>query len=135
MFPTDDNVAADAIAEILAALAGYEARNFGGREPGRLFQSRKTWLASRGYSGYLARYGLGLAKPCIPGLTRRHAIALSAARMLPGSATRRLKSAADAIQLKHDGSRLRAFYPSRTVIANCIKVVARDSPLGARTRH
>ncbi len=87
-----------------------EARE--GLETATAFVHNGGWLVRTGYMATVARYWLLPPERRLPGLQRVRAIGLIGSWLSPFDRLVRLRSRADAIQLSHDGNRLRALYLS-----------------------
>lgn len=117
---------------ILAALSSYEAaRANAAIEPAR-FAQRKVLLANARYLRRSIVLPAATGRLGIPGLRRGQTVGLLAGYMTGSTTVRALASRADAIQLKKNGTRLRAFYLPRGGCSQCVKIVDRQSPQASR---
>ncbi|GLQ04837.1 phosphotransferase [Sneathiella chinensis] len=125
-----------AVRPITDALARHEQGQ--GETPAlpRNFTIRKTWLASEAYFPRLLLQLIGIRRTDIPGLQRKHMLGLLLARLFKSGQYGAIASRADALQIKTDGTRLRAFFTESgpDAAGECLKIVRKDSSLAERTR-
>lgn len=117
----------------LGALTGYETRIFACAPPAVRFTRNDNWLVAEAHIRRLPLYPFGLARPQIPGLFRTNVYGLLKSRLVGNRLV--IPSGADAIQLKANGARLRAFYFGGRGLRQTIKIVDRRSPLAARAER
>lgn len=98
------------INSILQALCEFESRRHKADIEPENFSIHKTWLASYRFHSRMLRHLLSLTTPSIPGLFRKHMMGLLSSHLFPSRIYGKIASRANAIQLKIDGNRLRAFY-------------------------
>jgi len=121
---------------ILLALSNFETKNFGKQPSLRHFAVRKPWMISYSFLLKLILQLFILTKPPIPGLFLKHMVGLIINRLKTNSIYKDLASAADGIQLKHDYTRLRAFYfPSENNDGCCLKIVSNKHDIAERAKN
>ena len=118
---------------VLGALTSYETRIFSRHPPPVRFTRNQSWLVAEAHVRRLLAYPFGLTRPRIPGLFRTNVYGLLRSRLIGNRLV--IASGADAIQLKANGARLRAFYLGGRGARQTIKIVDRRSPLAERTER
>lgn len=128
----------DRLESILGAVCEFEAGREGALAPSvRKFAHQGPWLANDNVIIRLALALLLPLRPPIPGLFRKHMAGLVASRLFRGAKARKLACSAEGIQVKLDGTRLRAFFLPSISFPNgsCLKIVPTDRDIAERTRH
>ena len=99
------------------------------------FVANNHWLINTRYINNLFLYDTGLTRHKIPGLYRTNIYGLLKNYLTKKKTLVSLVSAADAIQIKEDGSRLRAFYLRGWPRRHTVKIVAEGSAYFQRARR
>lgn len=123
---------------ILGAVCEFEAQAEGAAVPPvRKFARQGPWLASDNVILRLAAALFLPVRPPIPGLFRKHMAGLVLSRIFKAGCAPNLASSAEGMQIKLDGTRLRAFFlPSASFPEGlCLKIVPTDKVIAKRTRH
>lgn len=121
---------------ILLALCEFEENSVGKEIKPRHFAIRQTWLANDAYLPRLLAHFLTFSKPAIPGLFQKHILGLLIARIRKFGTYRKLASHAEAIQLKTNGNRLRAFFlPTKSNPEGlCVKIIPKRNHIADKTQ-
>jgi len=121
---------------ILQALSDFETDKSGKHPAKQLFVCRYPWMVSGHFLKKSVMHLFALKRPPVPGLLFKHIPGLILNWAKSGSMHNHFASSADAIQLKHDHTRLRAFFLSSENTNNnyCLKIVSNKHDIAYRTR-
>jgi len=114
--------------QIFDELFSYEERNSTGRPPRKSrFVQNTTWYVNENYMGKIFSYPVISSSNKIPGLYRTKIFGLMKNFFLNRGTHKLFPSAADAIQIKDSGERLRAFFNTDDRRRYSLKVVCDSS--------
>lgn len=134
---SDQGLSLKKIDPTLDALAGFEGTQIQQKTAPRHFTIRQTWMANDAYRAKTLKHLLTFTRPPVPGLFYKTLLKLYVKRFLKSGKYRKLASKADFLQLKLDGTRLRAFFLPGTINLEglCVKIIPKESGLAVRTRQ
>ena len=132
---SDQGISILEIDPTLDALTEFEKNHIEKDIEPRHFTIRNTWMANDAGRRKNLLHLLSFTRPPVPGLFRKTLAALFLKRLSKPGTYRPLASIADFLQLKLDGTRLRAFYIPGGHYKNglCVKIIPKKSDLAQRT--